>query len=524
MSSPSTSGALTLRQSVALVWRTLRSMRTAIILLFMMAGAAVVGSLVPQIPNSPERVQQYQASHPLIGDFYLRAGFFDVFGSWWFALITALLFVSLIACLIPRTRGTIRNLRQRPIHARELDALRHYQERPVAAEPEAAIASSQKVLRRRLFRLARADSTPALAAEKGAAREAGSLLFHWAFLLILVAAIYGKGTGFTGRAVIIEGQTWTDALANYDGQIREGRFFDGDFSGVQVKLNDFADEFGATGVPMDFVSNVDLYDAQGNFVRSEDIRVNHPASFGGLRMYQFGFGWAPDLQVHQDGALLWSGPVGLAQAAAPDGVSQLAMPWTGVLKIPSVSPPMGIRIELWPDGKAFLAYRLTGQRVPMVKADRPVVLFTTYRGPLVDPSLASLDTTGMRLQAHGLVGQGQITDLTTGTLADASAGGITISFPDLKQYSVLQVSRDRGVWIMFLAAILVLLGLLPALYTSRRKVWVRAETDGGTTVLKVGGFALQRKAQFEEEFAKLVDELERAAGGPAPVREKAGAR
>src|SRR2546423_5550667 len=116
MSSSSTSRALTLRQSLALVWRTLRSMRTAIILLFMMAAAAVVGSLIPQIPNSPERVQQYRAAHPLVGDFYLRAGFFDVFGSWWFALITTLLFISLIACLIPRTRGTIRNLRQRPIH------------------------------------------------------------------------------------------------------------------------------------------------------------------------------------------------------------------------------------------------------------------------------------------------------------------------------------------------------------------------------------------------------------------------
>ena len=500
-------------------------MRTAIILLFMMAGAAVVGSLVPQIPNSPQRVQQYQASHPLIGDFYLRAGFFDVFGSWWFALITTLLFVSLVACLIPRTRGTVRNLRQKPIQARELDAFRHYVERPVAAEPEAAIVASQRVLRRRLFRLARAGASPALAAEKGAAREAGSLLFHWAFLLILIAAIYGKGTGFTGRAVIIEGQTWTDALANYDGEIRVGRFFGGDFSGVQVKLNDFADEFGATGVPMDFVSSVDLYDAQGNLLRSADIRVNHPATFGGLRMYQFGFGWAPDLQVHQDGKLLWSGPVALAQAAAPVGVPQLAMPWTGVLKIPSVSPPMGIRFELWPDGNAFYAFQTTGQRVPMVRADHPVLLFTTYRGPLLDPSLSNLDTAGMRLQVpHGFVGQGQVSDLTTGVVVDPGAGGITISFPDLKQYSVLQVSRDRGVWIMFLAAILVLLGLLPALYTSRRKVWVRAETDGGTTVLKVGGFALQRKAQFEEEFARLVDELERAAGGPAPVREKAEAR
>ena len=46
-----TSSGPTVRQSVALVWRTLRSMRTALILLLILAAAAVIGSLLPQIPN-----------------------------------------------------------------------------------------------------------------------------------------------------------------------------------------------------------------------------------------------------------------------------------------------------------------------------------------------------------------------------------------------------------------------------------------------------------------------------------------
>jgi cytochrome c biogenesis protein len=86
-----------------------------------------------------------------------------------------------------------------------------------------------------------------------------------------------------------------------------------------------------------------------------------------------------------------------------------------------------------------------------------------------------------------------------------------MTFADLRRYSVLQVTRDVGVPIVLLAAILLLLGLLPALYTSRRKLWVRAEPVDGGTLLKVGGFALQRKAQFEEEFAKVVDAIVRAS-------------
>jgi cytochrome c biogenesis protein ResB len=60
---------------------------------------------------------------------------------------------------------------------------------------------------------------------------------------------------------------------------------------------------------------------------------------------------------------------------------------------------------------------------------------------------------------------------------------------------------------MLVAALLILIGLIPALYTSRRRVWVRAEARPSGTALVVGGFALQRRVQFEEEFARLVSAL-----------------
>jgi cytochrome c biogenesis protein len=524
------SSRVTLRQSLALVWRTLRSMRTALILLLMLALASVAGSLVPQLPNSPERVARYHLDHPLAGALYGRLGLFDVYGSWWFVLITSLLFVSLVACLLPRTRALLRTARHRPVQAREIDGFRLYQERVVPADPARAIDGSRRVLRRRLFRVARdVDDRPALAAEKGSLREIGSLLFHWAFLLIVIGVIYGKGTGFTGRAVVIEGKTWVDAQANYDGQIRTGRFFHGDFTGIGIRLRGFEDTYRRTGQPMDFVSHVDLLDPQGNLVRKADIRVNHPASIEGLEIYQYGFGWSPVMEVRRDGELIAAEPLTFVQDTAPEGVPQLAMPWHGVLKLPSLDPQMGIKLELWPDSRAFLQQLRTGQPVAMIQAFQPFIRFAVFRGELTDLSQLSLDTSVMRPGTRGIVGAGTTVDLRTGKPVEDSqapsgqgpAGqepdGLTIAFPELRQYSVLQVSRDRGVPLVLLAAILVLLGLLPALYTSRRKVWVRAEPNGSGTILKVGGFALQRKARFEEEFAKLVDAMARAAAEPPAV-------
>ena len=42
-------------------------MRTALVLLFLLAAAAAVGSLLPQIPNSPERAASYRLTHPFFG-------------------------------------------------------------------------------------------------------------------------------------------------------------------------------------------------------------------------------------------------------------------------------------------------------------------------------------------------------------------------------------------------------------------------------------------------------------------------
>jgi len=514
----SSSQSLTLRQSVAIVWRTLRSMRTALILLLMIGLASVAGSLLPQWPNTPERVLQYRADHPFWGTFFDRAGLFDVFGSWWFVLLVTLLFVSLVACLVPRTRALWRNVRTPPMQAREIDAFPRYAEVAVAAGPDAAIEAARRTLRRRRFRVARDPDRPALAAEKGLAREVGSLAFHWAFILLLAGVIYGKGTGFSGLIAVVEGQTWVDAEANYDGTIRAGRFFD-DFTGIGLHLKDFRSDFANTGQPMDFVSEVDLLETDGSLLREESIRVNHPAKVEGLWIYQSSFGWAPVVEVTVDGEVVSSGPVVMDRDPAPEGVVEFAMPWRGVVKLPGAGAgglDRAIELELWPDSRAFAALLEPGAvpQAMLVEFD-PIIRFTVWEGVLGDLATNRLDSSVLDEVSSGIVGAERTADLADGAaLAVGEEGsGSTISFPELRQYSVFQVARDPGVPLVLAAAILILVGLLPALYGSRRKVWVRADPDGDGSTMRVGGFALQRKPQFEDEFARLVDALSSAGGG-----------
>src|SRR5206468_4026460 len=67
--------------TAAAAWRQLTSMRTALLLLQLLAVAAVPGSLLPQRPVNPLSVQQYISDHPKLGPFLDRLSGYNVFSS-----------------------------------------------------------------------------------------------------------------------------------------------------------------------------------------------------------------------------------------------------------------------------------------------------------------------------------------------------------------------------------------------------------------------------------------------------------
>ncbi|MGH2692474.1 MAG: cytochrome c biogenesis protein ResB [Actinomycetota bacterium] len=482
----------TLYRSLVAVWRTLRSMRTALILLLVVAVASVFGSLVPQVGVARPAVVRLYLDHPLLARIYEALGLFDVYGSWWFTTCYVLLLISLASCLIPRTRALKRGLGLRPQPMRELEGMRNFTETTVPLAPDRVLERARSVLRRRRFRVAPVE--PGLAAEKGLTRETGSLLFHWSLFLLLVGAVYGKGFGFTGQATVVEGETWTEAHAAYDLPPDEGRFFgESMHTGFRVRVEDFDAAYHPSGLPEQFVSQVTLLGDDGQELGPRTIRVNQPLEHEGVKLYQLGYGWAPVIEVRLEGRLLASEPVVFITRSPND----LAVPWHGVVKLPSLEPDVGLELRLFPDPVAGLA------GAPMLEARDPFLFYDAWRGDLrLDrvQNVFTLDKTGLvRFGEGGGVGLGDTAILP---------GGVEVTFRDLLEYTQFLVKRDPGLGLMLAAALLTFAGLLPALYSSRRRVWVRAiPADGSGTRLQVAGFALQRRAAFEDEFRSIAGEL-----------------
>ena len=133
----------------------------------------------------------------------------------------------------------------------------------------------------------------------------------------------------------------------------------------------------------------------------------------------------------------------------------------------------------------------------------PLIVFEQYVGDLqLDraQSVYRLDKSSLASAQVGAIRLGQRADLPD---------DIQIAFTDLRQYSVFQVTTNPGAPVLFVAAMLILVGLIPALYASRRRIWVRATAVDGGTRLEIGGRSMQRKAAFAEEFAAVTSDLDR---------------
>ena len=90
------------------------SMRTALILLFLLALASIPGSVVPQEAVDSVRASQWRDQHPELTPIYEKLGLFSVYDSVWFSAIYILLMISLVGCFVPRLRVYWRGVRAQP--------------------------------------------------------------------------------------------------------------------------------------------------------------------------------------------------------------------------------------------------------------------------------------------------------------------------------------------------------------------------------------------------------------------------
>ena len=498
------SGTLRASETLRWLWTQLTSMRTALVLLFALALAAIPGSLLPQRPTSPVRVREFITANPQLGGFYNAIGMFDVYASPWFAAIYLLLFVSLVGCIIPRIGVYVRGLRaEPPATPRNLARLPAHLAFSGASTPE-VLDRAEHLLRTRRFRVRRLPDS--VSAERGYVRELGNLVFHVSLVFLLCGIAWGALFGYKGSVAVVEGQSFSNTLTQFDDFTSGGAFRAGQLVPFTVTLDSFEAKFetgpvqrGAARVfRANTTTTVDGVSSQ------QTLEVNHPLVVGDSTVHLVGHGYAVDVTVTDAGGdVAFEGPVILL----PQDGNFLSV---GVVKAPYARP----------DRLAFEALFLptavdteNGGASVFPDALNPLLLLNAWSGPPKQATGApenvySLDTTG--LTQFTVDGKPLRFTLAPGEGFDLPGGG-SIAFHDWKRWVSLQVSSTPGLWLVFGSVLVAVAGLCLSLFVRPRRVWVKVSDDR----VEVAGLdRTEGRGGLDDELVLIADGLGLA---PAPT-------
>jgi cytochrome c biogenesis protein len=496
-------------------WRQLTSMRTALILLLLLALGAIPGSVLPQQGTDAGAVQQYFTSHPGLAPWLNHLGLFNVFAAPWFAAIYLLLFASLVGCVVPRTFRLVGAARTPPPRApRNLARLPHSSSYSSALSPEAAVDGAAAVLAGQRFRLRRSaaddqkrDGTSHwVSAEKGYLREVGNLLFHLSLLGVLLSIAAGGLFGYKANKLLVEGQSFSDTTAALD-EFHPGRLVSGsDLAPFSMTLDKFTADYIQSGESRGQPSNFDAYvtyrASPGADPGTYHIRENDPLSVDSVKVYLIGHGYAPEFKVTgANGQVTYNEATPFIPANTGTFLSD------GVVK----APGSGTGTDLGFMGVFVPTAISAGGTLDSIfpAPDNPAVSLVGYSGDLglnsgVPQSVYQLDTTGMtKLSgAPHMLAPGQ-----TWTLP---GGKGSVTFVGVKQWATLAITYDPGQVPALVCGILALAGLLLSFFVRRRRVFVRAvpAASGTGSVVTVGGLTRSdASGGFEEEFTELAAEI-----------------
>ncbi|WP_432418615.1 cytochrome c biogenesis protein ResB [Corynebacterium breve] len=512
-------------------------MRTALILLFLLALVSIPGALLPQRSVSEVQVNDYLDSNPRMGQIYDKLQLFDVFSSTWFIAIVTLLMISLVGCILPRSSEHYKATKTPPTRAPKfLHRMPLHAEGVVDKPLDVVAADAKKNLKRWHTAEYSADDDRAgaysIAAERGYTRELMNLIFHIGIVAMLVTIFFGRLSYYEGQVIVVTESGSENAVpveqsqefcntspANFD-SFRAGALFDGTgLTPFCFVSHNFNADYLPNGQASDFTSDVSY--ALGDDITSDpdtwekyQLSVNHPLRIGGDRVYLQGHGFAPQVTV------TWPNGEKRTQMIQfrPDDPTFFLS--SGVLRF---DPPAGMYPDLFERRQNQIA--IEGLFAPTAQwegangdlltssypsMEDPAMAIDIYRG---DAGLDSGRPQNIFVLDQSLIANGQLQKVDRVNLQPGDEvtidGDIKVRFDGAAEYANYQISRDPSQGWVLVSSVAMLAGLIGSLMIKRRRIWVRLRPDEATggTLVELGGLARTDRAGWTGEFEEIAGKI-----------------
>jgi cytochrome c biogenesis protein ResB len=539
------------------VWWLFTNIRFAIVVLALLALVSLIGVVLPQKPafvrgDSIAEGEWLETQEGRFGglmtDVFDATELFDLFHASWFAALLGITVASTAAYVISRFPGIWRSI-TKP-RKRVPDGYFDTAPEQVSAAPMDA-GRLESALRKSRYVVDRFDEPGAtyLFADRFAWAQLGTLFTHVAVVVFIAAAVFSRIDSFENGLFLAEGATlpvFPVANANQ----------------IQVELVDTHGEFTEDGRPLDYYSEMVIYD-RGEEVERCTSTVNSPCKHEGYYFYQaayFGFGAALQVREIETGNVVYRETLALSETAPSPHVivreesGATVLDESLVLTDPVVTEDLryvGTLVEL-PDGRVLtmgLREDTGDPKLIVLEAGgedaAQLVLAEGESGTSGGLEVEYVSREALPLgvvpdlplpeSASGGSGEAvlQMTNVVYGT-DEASAGtdvetpadsgppeltisglqpraltlapgesatidGLEYTFLGQREFAGINVRRDRSDYLIWIGAALTVVGLMVTFWVPRRRLWARI-TDGET---RLAGQA-PKHARYSRELEGLL--------------------
>ncbi len=284
------------------LYRALSSTRLTIFILVILVVAMVLGTTLPQEGDDQAYIEAFGSQTYV---WFYSLGLLDIFHSWWFLLVSSLLFLNLALCSIRGVQAEVR-LRSRAVVEVGKPSLSE-----VWLPPERKVDLSG-LLKERRYRVRYVDrgESQVFICQRGIPARPWSVIYHAALALAFLGFVFSALGSFDGEIYLKPGEE--ASIPQSSGTMGIHRLFGGRLSrfeadqvdSLRIRLDSFRTEYtwyNDRYFPKEWISTL-FVSAEGHRGVMKAIEVNDPLRYAGLTIYQWDYRqWLdlalPDTQI-----------------------------------------------------------------------------------------------------------------------------------------------------------------------------------------------------------------------------------
>ncbi len=435
------------------VFRFFCSLKLTITLLIVLAAVSIFGTIIPQRLPDSEYLKHYSA-----GAFYVMKllGVLDLYHAWWFQFFLILLIANLIFCSLDRFPKAWKFI-SNPKKWLGPDEIKKYPLRDTF-KVSGKKGNLDKVVETVTAVLKHAERTDkdgvtVLFAEKGKISRMGVYITHLSVIIIICGALLGSLFGFEAFVSLPEGAK-TNTVYLRDGKNTPEKL---DFT---IRCDKFDIALYPNGMVKSYTSTLSILKNGKVVIDHQRVRVNHPLMFEGIRFYQSSY-----------------------QRERSPLLTLMVMDRTG--KREKTYKLLGGVETLLPDGTAFSIVQYN----PDLQGYGPAV-------QVMERTLQGVSKTFwifLNYPEYDMKRGGRYVFVLKNVQAIYSTG--------------LQVTKDPGVWVVWLGCLMMIGGLIVTFFVSHRRIWVILKPDGKEVEVALAGSTNRNLIAFEKEFQKILNTI-----------------